>query len=65
MTESKKPSKVESLPAPEAGRRVLIKGQQTKAVIIDAALGLASQIGLNLGKSLTQRPVTGNHAGTA
>ncbi|MFY9184540.1 MAG: TetR/AcrR family transcriptional regulator [Limnohabitans sp.] len=46
MTESKKPSKVERLPAPEAGRRVLIKGQQTKAVIIDAALGLASQIGL-------------------
>lgn len=32
--------------APEAGRRVLIKGQQTKAVIINAALGLASQIGL-------------------
>ncbi|MFY7858488.1 MAG: TetR/AcrR family transcriptional regulator, partial [Limnohabitans sp.] len=39
-------SKVETLPVPEAGRRVLIKGQQTKAVIIDAALGLASQIGL-------------------
>ncbi len=32
--------------APESGRRVLLKGQQTKAVIIDAALGLASQIGL-------------------
>ena len=46
MTDSKKPAKVESLPPPEAGRRVLIKGQQTKAVIIDAALGLASQIGL-------------------
>lgn len=46
MTFSKTPSKVESSPAPEAGRRVLIKGQQTKAVIIDAALGLASQIGL-------------------
>lgn len=30
----------------DASRRVLIKGQQTKAVIIDAALGLASQIGL-------------------
>ncbi|PIT75837.1 TetR/AcrR family transcriptional regulator [Limnohabitans sp. G3-2] len=37
---------VESPPAPEPGKRVLIKGQQTKAVIIDAALGLASQIGL-------------------
>jgi len=37
---------VESPPAPEAVRRVLIKGQQTKAAIIDAALGLASQIGL-------------------
>ena len=46
MTDHKTPSKVESLPAPEAGRRVLIKGQQTKTVIIDAALGLASQIGL-------------------
>jgi len=46
MTDHKKPSNVETLPAPEAGRRVLIKGQQTKAVIIDAALGLASQIGL-------------------
>ena len=28
------------------GRKALLKGQQTKAVIIDAALGLASQIGL-------------------
>jgi AcrR family transcriptional regulator len=37
---------VETPPAPETGRRVLIKGQQTKAVIIDAALRLASQIGL-------------------
>ena len=37
---------VETLPVPETGRRVLIKGQQTKAVIIEAALGLASQIGL-------------------
>ena len=46
MTVPKPPSKVEGSPAPEAGRRVLIKGQQTKAVIIDAALGLASQIGL-------------------
>ena len=33
------------LPA-EPGRRALHKGQQTKAAIIDAALGLASQIGL-------------------
>jgi AcrR family transcriptional regulator len=46
MTDRKPSSKVQSLPAPETGRRVLIKGQQTKAVIIDAALGLASQIGL-------------------
>lgn len=46
MTDRKSSSKVETPPAPEAGRRVLIKGQQTKAVIIDAALGLASQIGL-------------------
>jgi len=46
MTVPKPPTKVEGSPAPEAGRRVLIKGQQTKAVIIDAALGLASQIGL-------------------
>ncbi len=46
MTDHKPPSKVEISAAPEAGRRVLIKGQQTKAVIIDAALGLASQIGL-------------------
>jgi len=46
MTVPKSLSKVEGSPAPEAGRRVLIKGQQTKAVIIDAALGLASQIGL-------------------
>ncbi len=46
MTDLKPSSKVQSLPLPETGRRVLIKGQQTKAVIIDAALGLASQIGL-------------------
>ena len=46
MTDPKNPSKVEGLHAPEPGRRVLIKGQQTKTVIIDAALGLASQIGL-------------------
>jgi AcrR family transcriptional regulator len=30
----------------ESGKRVMLKGQQTKAAIIDAALGLASQIGL-------------------
>ena len=46
MTDRSPPSNVESLPLPEPGRRVLIKGQQTKAAIIDAALGLASQIGL-------------------
>jgi AcrR family transcriptional regulator len=46
MSDRLNPLKVESSPAPESGRRVLIKGQQTKAVIIDAALGLASQIGL-------------------
>jgi len=46
MTDRPPPSNVESLPPPEPGRRVLIKGQQTKAAIIDAALGLASQIGL-------------------
>lgn len=39
-------SSAKSEVAPESGRRVLLKGQQTKAVIIDAALGLASQIGL-------------------
>ena len=46
MTDRHPPHNVESLPPPEPGRRVLIKGQQTKAAIIDAALGLASQIGL-------------------
>jgi AcrR family transcriptional regulator len=46
MTDRQPPSNVESLPPHEPGRRVLIKGQQTKAAIIDAALGLASQIGL-------------------
>ncbi|MEK7346936.1 MAG: TetR/AcrR family transcriptional regulator [Pseudomonadota bacterium] len=46
MTDRKTSSKAEHAPAAEVGRRVLIKGQQTKAVIIDAALGLASQIGL-------------------
>lgn len=43
--------KISSLPRREAsagtsGGKALLKGQQTKAVIIDAALGLASQIGL-------------------
>ena len=46
MTDSKHPRKTSPAPSPETGRRVLIKGQQTKTVIIDAALGLASQIGL-------------------
>ncbi|WP_322992656.1 TetR/AcrR family transcriptional regulator [Limnohabitans sp.] len=46
MTDRFPSSKVEGPPASEPGKRVLIKGQQTKAVIIDAALGLASQIGL-------------------
>ena len=36
MSESPISSKVQSLPVAEAGRRVLIKGQQTKSVIIDA-----------------------------
>ncbi len=43
--------KITPLPKPaleptEPGKRVMLKGQQTKAAIIDAALGLASQIGL-------------------
>ena len=46
MTDSQTTRKSEPLPAAENGRRVLIKGQQTKAAIIDAALGLAAQIGL-------------------
>ena len=46
MASNKLLSKVKTLPLPESGRRVLIKGQQTKSVIIDAALGLASQTGL-------------------
>ena len=45
------PPKVASLPKrnadpAESGKRVMLKGQQTKTAIIDAALGLASQIGL-------------------
>ena len=31
---------------PAAGKRAMLKGQQTKAAIVDAALGLASTIGL-------------------
>ena len=31
---------------PAAGKRAMLKGQQTKAAIVEAALGLASQIGL-------------------
>jgi len=31
---------------PEPGKRAMLKGQQTKAAIVEAALGLASQIGL-------------------
>ena len=46
MTDTAPTSKIRSLPLAEPGRRVLIKGQQTKSVIIDAALRLASQIGL-------------------
>ena len=33
-------------PAAEPAKRALLKGQQTKAAIVEAALGLASQIGL-------------------
>ncbi len=46
MTDTPHTSKIQTLPLAEPGRRVLIKGQQTKSVIIDAALRLASQIGL-------------------
>lgn len=46
MTDPKSPRKNANTPVAETGRRVLIKGQHTKTVIIDAALGLASQIGL-------------------
>ena len=46
MTDTPTPRKTELSPAAENGRRVLIKGQQTKAAIIDAALRLAAQIGL-------------------
>jgi AcrR family transcriptional regulator len=40
------PPKLVAAPAAEPGKRALLKGQQTKAAIIDAALGLAAQIGL-------------------
>ena len=36
--------------------RVLQKGQQTKAAIVDAALGLATQIGVE-GAKVTPRPL--------
>jgi len=39
------PSKLAAV-APEPGKRALLKGQQTKAAIVEAALGLAAQIGL-------------------
>lgn len=45
-SELKAAHKLETPPSAELGRRVLVKGQHTKTVIIDAALGLASQIGL-------------------
>ncbi|MES2973809.1 MAG: TetR/AcrR family transcriptional regulator [Pseudomonadota bacterium] len=48
MSVTELPVKKAKAPAREAGRegRALQKGQQTKAAIIDAALGLATQIGL-------------------
>jgi AcrR family transcriptional regulator len=39
-------SELPARPAPSASSKVQPKGQQTKAVIVDAALGLATQIGL-------------------
>jgi len=47
MTDLKSHPKADTPPAPEGGRRVLVKGQQTKSVIVNAALGLAAQIGLD------------------
>ena len=38
--------KLAAVPSAAPGKRALLKGQQTKAAIVDAALGLASQIGL-------------------
>jgi len=48
MNTRKTPSapKLAAVAPVESGKRALLKGQQTKAAIIDAALGLASQIGL-------------------
>ena len=47
MNIRKSPSKPKlAAVAPEPGKRALLKGQQTKAAIVEAALGLASQIGL-------------------
>lgn len=40
------PPKLAAVPPAAPGKRALLKGQQTKAAIVDAALGLASQIGL-------------------
>jgi len=40
------PAADQAADAPERGARALHKGQQTKAAIVDAALGLAAQIGL-------------------
>jgi AcrR family transcriptional regulator len=39
-------SETSAVGQPPAGSRPLLKGQQTRAAILDAALGLASQIGL-------------------
>ena len=40
------PPRLAAVAAAEPGKRALLKGQQTKAAIVDAALGLAAQIGL-------------------
>ncbi len=40
------PPQLQAVSSSEPGKRALLKGQQTKAAIVDAALGLASQIGL-------------------
>ena len=46
MTTSHSTRKVSRSASPSSGERALQKGQQTKQTIIDAALGLAEQIGL-------------------
>lgn len=48
MNSRKPPSsaKLVAVSSSESGKRALLKGQQTKVAIVDAALGLASQIGL-------------------